>query len=124
MELIPLPEQYMQNVQPMPRLGLAPAYDGKGFHGFPDRHGVPTDTLLDGKFNQLSPSMGAWLLSLVQEWIFFSLLHEFSKRLGVPLDTEKYITTDPDDTVYLTTRPLVRYMRQVLEEKAAIVPAS
>jgi hypothetical protein len=81
MDHLPIPKSYEQYVPLVPYFGVATKYDNAGFEGFPERCGLDSNLLLSGNFDLSSKQRSEWLESFMQEWLFFGLLHEFSKAL-------------------------------------------
>src|SRR6266536_2562044 len=87
----------------VPYLGVAPAYDRRGFDGFPERHGFDvlqftqvTQESLKGPASDSDPLAREYIESFIQEWLWFGALHEFEIACGLPMDSNSYIK--PDDS--------------------------
>ncbi|MCJ1401249.1 hypothetical protein MMC11_004461 [Xylographa trunciseda] len=116
MDHLPIPDHYRGNMIAVPYLGLAPEYDELGFEGFPERHGLSTESLQNGNFDQYRAQGSEWLESFLQEWLFFGILHEFSKICDVPLQLTDFVYTNAKKERIITTRPLLSYARRAVQE--------
>ena len=127
MDHLPVPDSCRQRMKPVPYLGISPRYDRNGFFGFPERHGISPDRLInlrarstlqapvDGMDESL-PS--TFLESFLQEWLWFGALHEFELACGVNMNPGMFVRFGSTRvTRVLNTEPLLTYVRQVAIER-------
>lgn len=117
MDHLPIPEEYRERAWKVRYLGLV-KYDGAGFEGFPERLGIDQSKLLEGN---LEGHTRDYAESALQEWLFFAVLHEFSKACEVPLDLTEFIKTNPDGTRYVSSEPFIQYLNKVGEIRTQLV---
>ena len=118
MDHLPIPDHCRQDLPTIPYLGVAPKFDGKGFSGFPERHGLQSNRLLAGDFVLTGGYSPEWLESFLQEWLFFGTLFEFSKACKAPLPLDSFIRLGNTGARTITTRPLLSYTRIFVQELA------
>ncbi|MCJ1287549.1 hypothetical protein MMC26_006901 [Xylographa opegraphella] len=130
MDHLDIPPSCQPNATTVPFLGLAPAYDRKGFEGFPERYGFDKDKLLslrkssgetwiDGK---VFPS--DWVESFLQEWLWFGMLHEFELFCGFEMKRNDYIRTDSAGKEFshiINTTLLLPYVRAAVIDQLRIL---
>lgn len=80
-------------------------YDKRGFFRFPERHfrGTPPTP------HQMGARLGNYA-DLLQTWLFFGALHEFSRIFGVPLYFGEFIRYDEHGHRVITTAKLNSYI--------------
>jgi hypothetical protein len=95
MDHLPIPESCLPRARPVLYLGLAPAYDRKGFESFPSRHGIDPDQLISLPSDSITEAIDygeavsthkAYVESFLQEWLWFGALHEFELVCGLEMD--------------------------------------
>ena len=128
MDHLPIPERLRGQVPSVPWLRHAPPYDGKGFEGFPERIGMSEDVIMaeisaewqeDGMVEEAPMIAGVphrdYIESVLQEWLWFGLMHEFELACGVEKDdADGSFTVVRDGNLVLDTTPLMAYVRKVL----------
>lgn len=122
MEHLDIPEEHRSNAVVVPYIGIAPPYDNKGFIGFPERHGITAQQLLNYSSKDFQMPEGAnlpfsneYLDSFLQEWMWVGMLHEFELACGVPLDRDAFIKPGIDGQPgTVTTERLIQYVRSVV----------
>ncbi|KAH8774245.1 hypothetical protein BGZ57DRAFT_387068 [Hyaloscypha finlandica] len=86
------------------------SYDNLGYFGFPERKGWGKASGNDGIDFQAHPQ--AEVDEFLQSWLYVGLLAEWTTILGLPLDIEHFIRSDPPDPtdqVWITTELLPAY---------------
>jgi hypothetical protein len=129
MDHLPIPESCKSRIIVVPYLGLAPQYDRKGFHGFPERHGLVSSQIAKRTLDEINnptiesiekafgregapPPTRAYAESFLQEWLWFGLLHEFEIACDLPMNTNDFIRPDISGSGRtINTEPLLRYVR-------------
>lgn len=92
MEHLNIPPSCRPQATTVPYIGVAPTYDRKGFYGFPERHGIDVEVLLSGAATSEDTSPEHTSMhsihteSLLQEWLWFGVLHEFATAYGLEND--------------------------------------
>jgi hypothetical protein len=128
MDHLPIPERLRGQVPSVPWLRHAPPYDRKGFEGFPERIGMSEDVIMaaisaewpeDGMVEEAPMIAGVphrdYIESVLQEWLWFGLMHEFELACGVEKDdADGSFTFMRDGKLVLDTTPLMAYVRKVL----------
>ncbi|MCJ1247315.1 hypothetical protein MMC30_004529 [Trapelia coarctata] len=123
MDHLPIPESCQDRAWKVPYLGVAPAYDRRGFWGFPERCGLNAAIIVNpatahtrevdqnGEATTLSRE---YIESFLQEWLWFGMLHEFEMLCGLEMDPSIFITPEgADKRRFITAKPLVDYARRV-----------
>lgn len=102
----------------VPYIGVAPTYDRKGFHGFPERHDIDVEVLLSRASNSEDTF---YTESLLQEWLWFGGLHEFATAYGLendPISANsnfiKHGRPDVSSGSVVNTEPLLELVRAAL----------
>jgi hypothetical protein len=128
MDHLPIPERLRSQVPSVPWLRHAPPYDRKGFEGFPERIGMSEDVIMTeisaewrehGQMQEapmiVDMPRREYIESVLQEWLWFGLMHEFELACSVEKDdADGSFTVVRDGKLVLDTTPLMAYVRKVL----------
>src|SRR5271170_6879802 len=79
-------------------------YDGHGFHSYPQRKGWSRDHLLG--VPDYGPRSSHEVDSFFQTWLYFGMLIEVFRIVGINLRTEQFIRVNVSGEKYVTTRLL------------------
>lgn len=92
-------------------------YDRAGFDGYLERIGTNERSLLGVPLGAPSEVL---MVSIIQEWLFFGLLHEFGEILGLPPDLNAFIVAAGAERRYprLTLSPLPAFLRDLVLHRA------
>ena len=93
-------------------------YDGQGIEGYASRRGFDLDLLRQG---DLSRHTAEDTLSFLQSWLFFGLIIDIFKSVGIDLASRDFIRASSDGTRIITTKifPQLVIGWEVIERNAS-----
>jgi hypothetical protein len=112
MDFMPAPNNDQRATWEVPYIGNV-RYDSQGFHGFLERNGWNEQRLLESFTQQKFHRFGQ---SVMQEWLYFGVLHEFADICQVPINLNEFVGIGSDGRRIVTGKSLPEYMARVENE--------
>lgn len=73
--------------------------------------GIDEQALLSGSWDNHTQE---YVMSCLQEWLYFELLDEVSRSYGVSLDLQTFIKVENDGSRWITALPIIAYTNQII----------
>jgi hypothetical protein len=109
MDHLPIPEHCRVRQMVVPHLNLV-KYDCHGFFNFLERLGRSEDKLLEMLHDETARPLAE---SILQEWLYFGVLHHFSDVCGVPLALGDFISVDEYEKKVVSSKSWPRYLAAI-----------
>ena len=110
MDHIPRPDVCFVDMELVPYLGLT-AHNCKEFTAGLSKMGIDEQALLSGSWDNHTQE---YVMSCLQEWLYFELLDEVSRSYGVSLDLQTFIKVENDGSQWITSLPIIAYTNQMI----------
>ncbi|KAL9059859.1 MAG: hypothetical protein Q9162_000929 [Coniocarpon cinnabarinum] len=99
-------------------------YNSEGFHDYLERQGHTIDQIVEEYTQPMQPTQNLHYLVLIQNFAFFSYLHQCCSLLGVDFDARDFIATDDNGKQWLSTRRWPQYAQRMLLARARSIIAA
>ena len=110
MDHIPRPDVCFVDIELVPYLGLT-VNGCKEFTAGLAKMGIDEQALLSGSWGNHTQE---YIMSCLQEWLYFGLLAEVSHSYGVPLNLQAFIKVKDDGSRWITALPIIAYTNQII----------